>query len=139
MATLNAFLRPEKPEDKEIFVSDRFKGEDGQPVPFKIRAITEEESAAIRKKATTVRRDRNGQTVREFDAAKYTRLFVIAGTVEPDFRASDLCEAYGVLDPELAVGKMLLAGEFARLSEAISELSGISDEAVAAVRDEAKN
>lgn len=139
MATLSAFLHPEKPENEEILVSDRFKGEDGKPVPFKIRAVTEEESAAIRKKATTVRRDRTGQTVREFDAAKYTRLFVIAGTVEPNFRASDLCEAYGVLDPELAVGKMLLAGEFARLSEAISQLSGISEAALAEAADTAKN
>ncbi len=139
MATLNAFLRPEKPEDKEILVSDRFKGEDGKPVSFKIRAVTEEESASIRKKATTVRRDRNGQTVREFDAARYARLFVIAGTVEPNFRASDLCEAYGVLDPELAVGKMLLAGEFALLSEAISQLSGISEAALAEAADTAKN
>ena len=57
----------------------------------------------------------------------------------PDFRAADLCEAYGVLDPELVLGKMLLAGEFAGLSDAISELSGITDEAYAQAGEEAKN
>ncbi len=137
MSTLSAFLHPAMPEDQEVFISDRFKDENGRPVPFVIRPVTEEESSAIRRQAVVPKRDRRGE--KEFDANRYTRLFVIAGTVQPDLKAADLCEAYGVVDPELLLGKMLLAGEFAKLSEAISKLSGITEEAADAVRSEAKN
>lgn len=139
MGTLHAFLHPEIPEQQEIIISSRFKGDDGNPVPFIIRAISQEENEALRKKSTRVYKSKTGETIREFDGEKFTRLFTIAGTVQPDFRASDLCEAYGVLDPEMVIGKILLAGEYSRLSEAIADLSGISEEAAVNTVEEAKN
>ena len=36
-------------ETQKIVISDRFIGEDGQPIPFEFKAITSEEEAAIRK------------------------------------------------------------------------------------------
>lgn len=139
MGSLHAFLHPEAPEQQEIIISKRFKDEDGEPVPFVIRAISAEENEALRRQATRAYKDKTGATIKEFDSAKFTRLFTIAGTVQPDFRATDICEAYGVLDPELVLGKMLLAGEYSRLSDAIADLSGITDEAVAQTGEEAKN
>lgn len=139
MGTLHAFLHPDTPKNQDVIISKRFKDEDGNPVPFTIRPVTEEESAAIRKRCTIIRKDKAGQTIKEMDSARYTRLFVIAGTVTPDFQAADLCEAYGVLDPEMVLGKMLLAGEYSKLADAISDLSGITDEAISAVGEEAKN
>ena len=47
-----------------------------------------------------------------------------------------MCEAYGTLDPMQVPGKMLTAGEFAALLDAISELSGFDAETP---EDEAKN
>lgn len=137
MGTLHAFLHPETPEQQEIVISTRFKDEKGNPVPFIIRAISQEENEGLRKKATRTYKDkRTGESVREFDGAKFTRLFTIAGTVRPDFQATELCEAYSVLDPELVLGKMLLAGEYSRLSEAIANLSGINEDDLG---QEAKN
>lgn len=138
MGTLHAFLHPEAPEQQEIVISSRFKDEKGNAVPFIIRAVSQEENEALRKKATRTYKDKKtGETVKDFDGAKFTRLFTIAGTVQPDFQAADLCEAYGVVDPELLLGKMLLAGEYARLSEAVAVLSGLNDEEAA--EQEAKN
>lgn len=139
MSTLYAFLHPEAPENKEIIISERFKDENGKSVPFVIRAVTEEENSALRKQATRTYKDKTGATVRDFDAARFSRLFVIAGTVKPDFRDKELCDAYGVIDPEMVIGKMLLAGEATKLSSAIAELSGMTDEAAADVAEEAKN
>lgn len=139
MGTLHAFLHPETPDQKEIIISHRFKDENGNPVPFIIRAISQEENEALRKQSTRVYKSKTGETIREFNGEKFTRLFTIAGTVQPDFRASDLCEAYGVLDPEMVIGKILLAGEYSRLSEAIADLSGISEEAAVNTGEEAKN
>lgn len=135
MSNLHAFLHPEQPENEKIVISDRFKDENGEVVPFEIRAITEGEADAIRKQATRTMRNRNGATETSMDAARLTRLLVIAGTVVPDFRSKELCDAYGVLDPEQALGKMLLAGEYAKLSEAILNLSGMGDN----IEAEAKN
>lgn len=139
MGTLHAFLNPEKPENKEIIISNRFKDDKGNPVPFIIRAISQEENEALRKRATRTYKDKTGETVREFDSAKFARIFTIAGTVQPDFQASDLCEAYDVVDPEKVLGKMLLAGEYSKLTDAIMDLSGLSNEAMAMEAEEAKN
>lgn len=132
---LHAFLHPETPEEQEIIISARFKDESGEPVPFRIRAITQEENEALMKAATRTLKDRTGNTVRNFDSQAYSRSLVVAGTVYPDFRSAELCEAYKVADPGLVPGKMLLVGEYLKLSEAISDLSGLGESA----EEDAKN
>ncbi len=134
MSTLHAFLHPETPENQEVVISQRFKDEEGNVVPFIIRAVSQEESAALKRKATKTHR--NGDTVTDFDADAFTKSLIIAGTVQPDFAATDLCEAYGVLTGDQVIGKMLLAGEYAALSDAIGRLSGMDDQGV---QQEAKN
>lgn len=136
MSRLNDFLRPiQVTEEKEIFVSDRFKDENGDPIPFKIRALTQEQADAITKQSTKVTM-KNGIRQENFDASEFNRRLVIAGTVDPDFSSTQVCQACGVLDPTLVPGKTLLSGEFARLREAITRLSGFD---VDGVEQEAKN
>lgn len=139
MSTLHAFLHPELPENKEIIISNRFKDESGKVQPFVIRAITQEEADGIRKQCTVTKRDKSGQLVSDFDTNKYSRLMIVAGTVTPDFTAKDLCDSVGVIAPELVPGKLLLAGEFAKLAQEIGELSGLSDDAEERIQSEAKN
>lgn len=134
MSKLSAFLHPVSTgEEKEIMISNRFVDEKGAPVPFKIRAVTQEENDAIIKKATR-RAKENGQTVEKLDNVEFSRRMVVAATVEPDFSSKELCDAYGVMDPTLVPGKMLLSGEYARLMKEISALSGFDG-----VEDELKN
>lgn len=139
MSTLHAFLHPELPENKEIIISNRFKDESGKVQPFVIRAITQEEADRIKKDCTVTKRDRTGHLVSDFDTDKYSRLMIVAGTVTPDFSAKDLCDSVGVIAPELVPGKLLLAGEFATLSQAIGELSGLTEESESEIRNYAKN
>ena len=43
MSKLSAFLHPvTTSEEKEVVISNRFQDESGQPVPFKIRALTQD-------------------------------------------------------------------------------------------------
>lgn len=43
MNNLSAFLNPvQSTEPVEVVISRRFPGEDGRPVPFKIRPLTQE-------------------------------------------------------------------------------------------------
>lgn len=127
MSNLSAFLHPvTTQEEKEIIISNRFQDEEGQPVPFKIRALTQEENDRITKQATR-RVKVNGQQADQLDSVDFSRRMVVAATVEPDFQSKELCDAYGVLDPLLVPGKMLLSGEYARLLREITALSGFED------------
>lgn len=134
MSKLSAFLHPVNiTEETEIIVSNRFQDEDGKPVPFKIRALTQEENDRIIKEATRKIKV-NGQTAEQFDNVDFSRRVVLAATVEPDFHSKELCDAYGVMDPLLVPGKMLLSGEYSKLMQEITALSGFDD-----LEDDLKN
>ena len=135
MSKLSAFLHPAATHtEKEVVISDRFLDEQGQPVPFKIRALTQEENDQITKRATRQIKV-NGQPLERLDSTDYTRRVIVAATVEPDFRAKEMCDAYGVLDPLLVPGKMLFSGEYAKLGREIMALSGAEN----GLEDEVKN
>ena len=124
MSKLSAFLHPVvENKEKEVVISNRFLDEKGNPIPFKIRAITQEENDAILKLSTR-RAKENGQTVEKLDNVDFSRRMVVAATVFPDFHEKELCDAYGVMDPLLVPGKMLLSGEYSRLMREITALSG---------------
>lgn len=134
MSKLSAFLHPVAvQEEKEIVISSRFQDEKGEPVPFKIRSLTQEENDRITKQATRQIKV-NGQPLDKLDSGDYSRRVIVAATVEPDFQSKEMCDAYGVLDPLQVPGKMLLAGEFSKLARAIAELSGFSS-----MEDDLKN
>ncbi len=138
MSSLKAFLHPVQSTDcLEIIISKRFLGEDGKPVPFKIRPLTQEENSQITKRSMRpVKGGKRGE--KELDSIAYAGRIVVEATVEPDFHSEELCRAYGTMDPMEVPGKMLLAGEYKRLMDAIMELSGF-DEDVGSLEDEAKN
>lgn len=136
MSNLSAFLNPVSLyEEKEVVVSKRFLDEDGNPVPFKIRSITEDENEVLQKKARRTRKV-NGKPEEYQDQTVYMRSLVVAATVFPDFHEDALCKKYGTLDPNEVPGKMLLIGEFATLLNAVMELSGLE---INTVEEEAKN
>lgn len=135
MSNLEAFLHPvQAQETKEIMISNRFQ-QDGKVVPFVIRALSEEESQKIRESCTRKIRNRAGGVSSEFDANAFSVKMLIAGTVTPDFNSAELCSAYGTIDPMAVPGKMLLAGEYNKLSDAIAEMSGFDDD----IEEQAKN
>lgn len=136
MSKLSAFLHPvTAQEEKEVVISKRFVDGQGNPVPFRIRSLTQEENDRITKQATRQVKV-NGQPVETLDNVDFSRRMVVAATVEPDFSSKEMCDAYGVLDPLLVPGKMLLSGEYGRLMAEITQLSGFGDDTA---EDEAKN
>lgn len=137
MASLSAFLNPIIPDEQEVIISKRFV-ENGEIVPFKIRPITQEENNALIKQCTVTKKGAKG-IERKLDADKYSASLVVAATVEPDFRNAELCKAFGTLDPLQVPAKMLLAGEYQRLADAILTLSDIGEAAEEEAEEEAKN
>ena len=136
MSKLSAFLNPVcETEEQEIAISERFRDENGNPAMFRIRALSQEQNDAITRKAT--RREKvSGQWQETLDPVDFTRRMVVAATVEPDFSSKELCEHYGVVDPLLVPGKMLLSGEYNRLVKKISQLSGFGEDTL---ENEVKN
>lgn len=128
MSDLNVFLHPVRgDETAEVIISKRFVGEDGKPVPFKIKAITQEENERLVKQSQKpAPGGKRGE--RRLDNTEYGNRLVVAATVMPDFTSEELCKGFGTLDPLEVPGKMLLSGEFAKLSRAIMELSGFDDD-----------
>lgn len=136
MSNLSAFLHPvTMQEEKEVVISKRFLDEDGKPAKFKIRSVTQDEADALLKQSTRTVKKRDGSMEQTVDNQDFNRRLIVAATVMPDFRAKELCDAYGVLDPLLVPGKMLFSGEFNRLLGEIIDLSDLGT----SLEDEAKN
>lgn len=140
MNSIKAFLQPPVMENvEEVIISKRFAGEDGKPVPFKVRAISQEVNNRLIAKATK-KRKQDGQIFNELDNTKYMAALVVACTVEPDFKNSELCAYYQTANPEDVPMRMLSTGEFARLSRKIREINGmLNDEEYEEAAEEAKN
>ena len=136
MSNLSAFLHPvTMQEEKEVVISKRFLDEDGKPAKFKIRSVTQDEADALLKQSTRTVKKRDGSMEQTVDDQNFNRRLIVAATVMPDFRAKELCDAYGVLDLLLVPGKMLFSGEFSNLLREILDLSGLTN----SLEDEAKN
>lgn len=139
MGVLEAFLHPIAVEEtKKVEISKRFIGEDGKPVLFEIKTISQDENAQLIKQYTR-RKVVNGSVVENFNTAAYTNALILECTVQPDFRDSRMCEAYGVLDPMLVPGKMLLSGEYSALVGEIMKLNGFDADSLLKDEEEAKN
>ena len=141
MGDIKGFMIPLGTEEtKDVIISKRFKDKDGNPLPFKIKALTQEENEAIRKLSSKPIK-KNGMTVgQDIDSAQYGKRLVVKSVVEPNFADKDLCQFYGTLDPLEVPNKMLLAGEYAKLVKAINELNDfVTDDNIEDAEEVAKN
>lgn len=133
MSSLNAFLNPVKVEDKDVIISNRFQ-EDGKPVPFKIKPITQEENKKLINKHTKT--DKKGN--QNFNRAEYVSELTASAVVFPDLYNAELQKTYGAVGISAVLQKMLYAGEYANLSEEVMKISGL-DEDINDEIEEAKN
>jgi len=141
MGDIKAFLQPPvMDETKEVIISKRFKGPDGETAPFVIRVIDQDTNDRLLKQATK-RTKVNGMVVQELDNTKYGKLLVSACVVEPNFKDAELCAYYKTMDPLDVPGRMLAVGEYNRLVNAIKELNELitSEEELNSLEEEAKN
>lgn len=141
MGDIKAFLQPPvMDETKEVVISKRFKGDDGEPVPFKIRVIDQETNSRLQKQATKKTKV-NGQLIQELDNDRYGKLLVAACVLTPNFKDSEICAYYKTMDPLDVPGRMLTVGEYSRLVLEIKQTNGFitSDDDLVEAEEEAKN
>lgn len=117
MSKLSAFLRTSPAgKKKEVFL-DRFVDEEGKKVPFVVKSITAGENDAIARK----HRDGDGG----LDDAAYGNELLVECLVEPDLKDAELCQYYGVMDPNMVPGRMFSPGELRILQAAVYEVNDI--------------
>ena len=132
--SLAAFLQPKQVRNKEVVISDRFLGEDGEPVPFEIRPILTDEAQEMMKRNIKSKKDGS----QDFDNSGYQADMIAAAVVFPDLNNAELQKAYGVLGERELLMRMLLIGEYTQLRNAVFELAGSYDDLNAKI-EEAKN
>lgn len=139
MSDIKAFLLPPVMEEtKEVVITNRAKGPDGKPIPFKLRRIDQETNSKLVKQAQKKKKV-NGQIVTELDSARFGNLLILACVIEPDFKNSEICAHYKTVDPLEVPERMLSSGEYAKLMEEINKLNGFDDDTTEAIEETAKN
>jgi hypothetical protein len=134
---LSAFLNPIEKENKKVVVSDRFV-ENGKPVEWEIRTISEEKEEAIRKSCTIKKKGKNGAMEKELDENLFNAKMAVESIVYPDLQNAELQDHYNALGAEDLLKKMLTSGEYWSFVLFIQEFNGYGktlDDMV----DEAKN
>lgn len=134
--SLNFFLmeNADKPiREKEVVVSNRFKGEDGKAIPFVIRLLSNADlNDAQRKSSVTVKGKMS------VDAALYKDLIVCKALVNPPLKNAKLQDSYGAMGELDLLNKMLVGSEVNKLFKHIANFNEL-DESFDDRVDEAKN
>lgn len=96
--------------EKEVIVSDRFKDENGDLIPFKIKSISADEISDIERRTNS-----------SVDRFVY---YIEQGCIEPNFKNIELQNHYSLKSGFDLIKKVLLAGEIDKLATEILKLSG---------------
>jgi len=140
MSNLQAFFAQNAPFEaiEEFVVSERFKDENGKPIPWKLRTISEAENEEIRKASIQYVKGKGGRRVPETQPEVYLAKVAAACVVFPDLKDVELQKSYGVIGAENLLKKMLLAGEYAALIQKVEEINGF-DRDINELVEEVKN
>lgn len=128
MGNLGAYLRPiPAGKTKEIFL-ENFKDENGNKIPFVVKAITPKENELIVKR-NTMKGKLNSTT--------YGNELIVTCLETPNLKDTELCSFYGVMDPMEVPSLMFTIGEKQAIMDAISDINDIK--MASNLMDEAKN
>lgn len=123
MSKLQEFLNRSKSVKeitKKVVIGDRFKDEEGNYMPFKIKTVSSKKIEEIREAARTV--TKKGKFT--FNSNVFNNNLVIECCLEPNFKDTASINSRKVLTPEEYLEDVLLPGEIESLSNKIQALSG---------------
>ena len=136
MKDLKFFLRQNAvlPQNEEVEVTQRFKDENGSPIKFEIKPISNELDDELRKQNTRQVKRAKGVYVPELDNQGYLADMAVRAVVYPDLNDKELQDSW---NKEL-LNVMLLPGEYNVLLQAVQKLNGW-DLSLDDIKEEAKN
>ncbi|QIB68640.1 phage portal protein [Aminipila butyrica] len=142
MSNLNAFLNQHanRPQHTSFAVSPRFVDEEGQPVKWELRSLTQSESQKLKKECTKRVQvpGKKGIFTSETDIDDLLCKMAVACTVFPNLNDVTLQDSYQVMGAENLLQEMLLPGEYGNFMEKLQEINGF-DISMEDKVEEAKN
>ena len=141
MADFKCFMADNaiKAENKKYIASQRFVGEDKQPVEWELRVVPNDEVERITKSCRKKEFNRaTRETSYTTDPNKFNLALVCASVVYPPLDNAQLQDSYKVVGAEALVKAMLTPGELSDLVSAVSEVCGYQTDMADKVRT-AKN
>ena len=140
MKDLKFFLRQNAvlPQNEEVEVTQRFKDENGSPIKFEIKPISNELDDELRKQNTRQVKRAKGVYVPELDNQGYLADMAVRAVVYPDLNDKEFQDSRNVMDAKELLNVMLLPGEYNVLLQAVQKLNGW-DLSLDDIKEEAKN
>lgn len=127
--TVEQFFRVRRQlKTKDVVISNAFKDEAGNPIPWKIKALNVEQIQAVAKASLT-----HGH----LDQQKNQVNMLVASVVSPNLRNAELQDFYEVTNEADLLKAMLLPTEYAKLYEEVVAINELQTEEEAV--KEAKN
>lgn len=126
---LKAFMAESAIRYKEVeyVVSDRFKDENGNPIAWKIKILTENEINKLRNQCKKrVVDPKTRQSHIETDTEKLSDLMIENCIVYPNLNDAALQDSYRAIGAVELAKTMLIPGEYADLALAINEANGFT-------------
>lgn len=123
MKNLKSFLKPIQLNPQEIVISNRFLDEEGNPVKFIVKPLLQEENDLLQRRF--MKKTKNGL---DFDQNGFLNALVAESVIYPELDNAELQKTYGVMKKEDLLKKMLLVGEYMKLSEAVQEINLMNEE-----------
>ena len=125
------------PEEEKV-ITKLYEDAEGQPIPFKFKAIPTTLVDKIRADCTTIKHTK-GQRIESFDRDRFACKIGIETTIFPNFKNADLMKSYECIDPvDLAKVILILPGEYTEWIQVCTKLNGFDDTIEDLVK-EAKN
>jgi hypothetical protein len=114
------------PEIEKV-ITERYKDEEGNPVPFKFKAIPSKQLDDIKKECTKTFYVK-GQKIEKSDNERFVAKVAIETTLYPNFKNEELLDSYNCVDPvDLAHEILYLPGEYTDWVEAAFKVNGFDD------------
>lgn len=124
--SFDAFLKTNKieKENELIPVSKSFVDEDGNPILWEVRQLSNDEMKYIKKTCVKQNRDKRGNVTVETDTDKMVGLMAAMSTVYPDLKNAELQNSYGVMGEVALLEAMLSAGELLAYEQEVNRING---------------
>ena len=124
--SFDAFLKTNKieKENELIPVSNSFVDEDGNPILWEVRQLSNDEMKYIKKTCVKQNRDKRGNVTVETDTDKMVGLMAAMSTVYPDLKNAELQNSYGVMGEVALLEAMLSVGELLAYQQEINRING---------------
>ncbi len=108
------FQNAVKVENEKYVASERFLGEDGQPMEWELRTLTKIEEEEIMRSCYRMT-EKGGKTYNEFDDILFTGKVVASSVVYPELNNRELQDSYRAMTNDQLLKTMLTSGEYLRL------------------------